>query len=75
MHPPTPNSTDMSSPGGQASPPARQSAPYDSRRQAPRQGPLATPRKRQRQSRIAGHPDHTTDVPIICILTTRVQSS
>ena len=24
--------------------------------------PLATPRKHQRQSRIAGHPDHTTDV-------------
>ena len=48
----------ISPPENQDRPPARQSAPYDSHRQAT----LATPRKCQRQCRIAGHPDHTTDV-------------
>ena len=48
----------ISPPENQDRQPARQSAPYDSRRQAT----LATPRKCQRQCRIAGHPDHTTDV-------------
>ena len=48
----------ISPPENQDRPPARQSAPYDSHPQAT----LATPRKCQRQCRIAGHPDHTTDV-------------
>ena len=48
----------ISPPENQDRPPARQSAPYDSCWQAT----LVTPRKCQRQCRIAGHPDHMTEV-------------